>query len=431
MAKTVIELENVSKYYRLGTVGGGTLNDDIKVWLAKLRGKENPLLKIGEKDHGNRAGDYIWALRDLNLKIKQGEILGIIGANGAGKSTLLKILSRVTGPTSGKVKIKGRIGALLEVGTGFHPELTGRENVYLNGSILGMRRSEITRKFDEIVDFSGVEKYIDTPVKRYSSGMNVRLGFAVAAHLDLETLVIDEVLAVGDAEFQKRCLGKMGNVASEGRTVLFVSHNMGMINSLCQRAVLLDSGSIIMDDDAPKTIARYYSRGMGAPHAADFTKSAHKVGDSYATLLEAHIEDEKGTVAGDINIRAPFKVKMKYALHGDSKSLPYPNFHFYNSQGQCVFVTSGSRSAHSSLEGIFEATCLVPGSLLNNDTYFIDLALTFTHNGIHVSFWQRGALAVVIRDIMDETLENERQGYSGTIPGVIRPKLEWEVQQIS
>jgi lipopolysaccharide transport system ATP-binding protein len=242
MSRTVIELENVSKYYRLGSIGGATLSEDINAWWAKLRGKENPLLKIGEKDYGNQEGEFIWALRDINLKVEQGDILGIIGANGAGKSTLLKILSRITGPTSGKVKIKGRIGSLLEVGTGFHPDLTGRENVYLNGAILGMRKQEIENKFDEIVAFSGVEKYIDTPVKRYSSGMRVRLGFAVAAHLDPEILIVDEVLAVGDAEFQKKCLGKMSDVAGEGRTVLFVSHNMDSVENLCKNGVLLVNG---------------------------------------------------------------------------------------------------------------------------------------------------------------------------------------------
>lgn len=256
---TVISVENLSKTYRLGQIGTGTFTHDLAVWWAKVRGKPNPLLKIGETDHGNRDGEELWALKDVSFTVEQGEVLGIIGKNGAGKSTLLKILSRVTAPTSGKVKVKGRIASLLEVGTGFHPELTGRENVYLNGAILGMTRQEVTRKFDEIVDFAGVEKFIDTPVKRYSSGMYVRLAFAVAAHLDPEILVVDEVLAVGDAEFQKKCLGKMGEVAHEGRTVLFVSHNMAAIQTLCNESLLFSRGCLIEYGQTHSVITNYLS----------------------------------------------------------------------------------------------------------------------------------------------------------------------------
>lgn len=241
---TVISVEYLSKAYRLGQIGTGTFTHDLNVWWAKLRGKPNPLARIGDADHGNRDGEEVWALKDVSFQVEQGEVLGIIGRNGAGKSTLLKILSRVTAPTSGSIKIKGRVASLLEVGTGFHPELTGRENIYLNGAILGMTKAEVTRKFDEIVDFAEVEKFIDTPVKRYSSGMYVRLAFAVAAHLDPEILVVDEVLAVGDAEFQKKCLGKMGDVAKGGRTVLFVSHNMAAVTMLCTTSLLINKGSI-------------------------------------------------------------------------------------------------------------------------------------------------------------------------------------------
>src|SRR5512134_174745 len=239
---TVISVENLSKVYHLGQIGTGTFTNDLKVWWARVRDKPNPLLKIGQQDHGNRAGEELWALRDVSFTVQQGEVLGIIGRNGAGKSTLLKILSRVTAPTSGRIKVKGRIASLLEVGTGFHPELTGRENVYLNGAILGMSKQEVTRKFDEIVNFAEIEKFIDTPVKRYSSGMYVRLAFAVAAHLEPEILIVDEVLAVGDAQFQKKCLGKMGEVAKGGRTVLFVSHNMAAVSALCNKGILLEDG---------------------------------------------------------------------------------------------------------------------------------------------------------------------------------------------
>lgn len=257
MSKIVISVENLSKSYRLGQIGTGTFSHDLNAWSAKLRGKPNPLLKIGQTDHGNRDGEELWALKDVSFTVEQGEILGIIGRNGAGKSTLLKILSRVTAPTSGKIKVKGRIASLLEVGTGFHPELTGRENIYLNGAILGMSHKEIECKFDEIVDFAEVEKFIDTPVKRYSSGMYVRLAFAVAAHLDPEILVVDEVLAVGDAEFQKKCLGKMGDVANDGRTVFFVSHNMGAIQSLCKKSLLLDKGLLIGIENTEAIVTQY------------------------------------------------------------------------------------------------------------------------------------------------------------------------------
>jgi lipopolysaccharide transport system ATP-binding protein len=250
MANTIIKLENVSKQYRLGTVDTFSLHGDIKRWFARVRGKEDPFLQIGQENildkiTKNKNGEYVWALKDINLEVKEGEVLGIIGKNGAGKSTLLKLMSRVTAPTTGNIKIKGRIASLLEVGTGFHPELTGKENIYLNGAILGMTKREINGKFDEIVEFAGVEKYIDTPVKRYSSGMYVRLAFAVAAHLDPDILIVDEVLAVGDAEFQKKALKKMEDVSKgQGRKILFVSHNLQSVRQLCTEGMLLKNGVI-------------------------------------------------------------------------------------------------------------------------------------------------------------------------------------------
>lgn len=258
--KPVIRVENLSKSYRLGQITGGMLSEDLNRWWARWRGLPDPYLKIGQKDHGNRHGEYVWALKDVSFSVDQGEVLGIIGSNGAGKSTLLKILSRVTAPTSGRIRVRGRVASLLEVGTGFHPDLTGRENIYLNGAILGMKKSEITRKFGEIVDFAEVEKFIDTPVKRYSSGMYVRLAFAVAAHLEPEILIVDEVLAVGDAEFQKKCLGKIGDVAHEGRTVLFVSHNMAAIRSICNRGLWIDHGGIVLFGDVGKVVSEYLNR---------------------------------------------------------------------------------------------------------------------------------------------------------------------------
>ena len=264
MSRKVIEFDGVGKQYVLGTFGTGTLSHDLNRWWAHIRGKEDPYLKIGEVNDRTQKGDsrFVWALKDISFSVEHGDVVGIIGKNGAGKSTLLKILSRVTSPTVGTIKVKGRIASLLEVGTGFHPEMTGRENIYMNGSIMGMTRAEITRKLDEIVDFAGVEKYLDTPVKRYSSGMIVRLGFAIAAHLDPEILVVDEVLAVGDAEFQKKAIGKMHDVANgQGRTVLFVSHNMAAVKSLCKKGVVMKNGGIEYTGDIESSVAHYLQIG--------------------------------------------------------------------------------------------------------------------------------------------------------------------------
>lgn len=262
MSSIAIKAENIGKAYQLGQIGTGTISHDLERWYARLRGKEDPFLRIGEvNDHTIKGGsNIVWSLKDINFEIEQGDAVGIIGNNGAGKSTLLKILSKVTSPTTGKLTGKGRIASLLEVGTGFHPELSGRENIYLNGAILGMRKKEIQRKFDEIVDFAGIERYIDTPVKRYSSGMYVRLAFAVAAHLESEILIVDEVLAVGDADFQRKCLGKMSEVSKgEGRTVLFVSHNMASIQKLCNNSLILKNGSLIGKESTKKAISIYQS----------------------------------------------------------------------------------------------------------------------------------------------------------------------------
>ncbi|PNW26197.1 ABC transporter ATP-binding protein [Formosa algae] len=256
----ILKAENISKQYRLGLIGTGTISHDLNRWWHQVRGKEDPYLKIGEVNNRSTKGDsaYAWALRDINFEVQQGEVLGIIGKNGAGKSTLLKILSRVTSPSTGEIKTRGRIASLLEVGTGFHPELTGRENIYLNGAILGMTKAEIKAKEDEIIDFSGCERYVDTPVKRYSSGMRVRLAFAVAAFLEPDILVIDEVLAVGDAEFQKKAIGKMQDISkSDGRTVLFVSHNMAAVKNLCTRAIVLEHGQTVFEGDVDEAINYY------------------------------------------------------------------------------------------------------------------------------------------------------------------------------
>lgn len=312
MSSTVIRVEKVSKQYRLGTIGTGSFAHDLNRWWHNLRGKSNPYLKIGEENDRTRKGksDYVWALRDVSFDVRKGEILGVIGRNGAGKSTLLKILSRTTLPTSGTIKIKGRIASLLEVGTGFHPELTGRENIFLNGAILGMSKNEIKGKFDEIVDFSGVEKYIDTPVKRYSSGMYVRLAFGVAAHLEPETLIIDEVLAVGDIDFQKKCLGKMDEVAHrDGRTVIFVSHNMAAIRSLCNRAIMIRNGRIEMEGSTESVASRYLK---GENEVDGYFEIGMATATESVVIKKAILKNQHGTVLQDFEIGDDLIIELYY-----------------------------------------------------------------------------------------------------------------------
>lgn len=298
MSDIIIQVENLSKAYQIGQIGTGTISRDIeRFWTTKVLGKEDPFLKIGETNDRSSKGtsDIVWSLRDINFNIHQGEAVGIIGRNGAGKSTLLKLLSRVTGPTAGEIKIKGRIASLLEVGTGFHPELTGRENIYLNGAILGMRKKEITRKLDEIIDFSGVERYIDTPVKRYSSGMYVRLAFAVAAHLESEILIVDEVLAVGDAEFQKKCLGKMGDISKgQGRTVLFVSHNMASVQKLCTKGILLENGNVKCNGEIEIVIGEYLNTSKS--YDGDLIDVKERKGNGNLKFIKGLIGTQKNVI---------------------------------------------------------------------------------------------------------------------------------------
>jgi lipopolysaccharide transport system ATP-binding protein len=313
---TVIKVENISKQYRLGQTGTGSIAHDVNRAWYRIRGKEDPYLKIGETNDRASKGssDYVWALRDINFDVKQGEVLGIIGRNGAGKSTLLKILSRTTTPTIGEIKIKGRVASLLEVGTGFHPELTGRENIFLNGAILGMTKKEIKSKFDEIVDFAGVERYIDTPVKRYSSGMYVRLAFGVAAHLEPEILIVDEVLAVGDAEFQKKALGKMKDVSGkDGRTVLFVSHNMGAIKSLCGSALILKNGKEIFLGNVYEGVSKYVTSEQNTERAS-LRDRIDREGNGKFKFQSIQIKNEKQELTETLfcNERVTFDIKFTY-----------------------------------------------------------------------------------------------------------------------
>ncbi len=330
-----IKVENLSKAYYLGEIGTGTISRDIERWVAKKRGKEDPFLKIGEANDRAIIGtsDVVWSLKDINFEIEQGDAVGIIGRNGAGKSTLLKILSRVTAPTTGIIKAKGRIASLLEVGTGFHPDLTGRENIFLNGAILGMRKKEIVRQFDAIVDFAGVERYIDTPVKRYSSGMYVRLAFAVAAHLESEILIVDEVLAVGDAEFQRKCLGKMGEVSKgEGRTVLFVSHQMGSILNLCSKSILLNKGQVVIYDKTSKVVETYLSLGKGISNRYKST-SGKRLQEYY--FDEIYTINEKNEETDQFGFSEPLTVVVKIVAEKRYSNV-LVGFNLMNSYGSYV-----------------------------------------------------------------------------------------------
>ncbi len=339
MKEKSIIFENISKQYQLGRIGTGTLSHDLKRWwILNVQRKEDPYLKIGEKNDRseNAKGSRVWALKNVNLEIETGEVLGIIGKNGAGKSTLLKILSRVTAPTTGSITAFGRIASLLEVGTGFHPEMTGRENIYMNGTIMGMTKSEINKKFDEIVDFAGVAKYIDTPVKRYSSGMTVRLGFAIAAHLEPEILVVDEVLAVGDAEFQKKAIGKMKDVSKgEGRTVLFVSHNMGSINALCTKAMLLDNGEVTAIGETPKITSLYFNSTGGA--SGEF-KIGRAAPDEEVVIDKARLLNDNNETTNTFGFGETMTVELLLNTHEEIIS-PYIWILIQNSKGPVSAAT--------------------------------------------------------------------------------------------
>ena len=426
---TAISVEHLSKAYHLGQIGTGTFANDMKIWWAKARGKPNPMLKIGETDHGNRDGEEIWALRDVSFTVGPGEVLGIIGRNGAGKSTLLKILSRVTAPTSGRINVKGRVASLLEVGTGFHQDLTGRENVYLNGAILGMSRQEVTRKFDEIVDFSGVEKFIDTPVKRYSSGMYVRLAFAVAAHLEPEILVVDEVLAVGDAEFQKKCLGKMKDVGQEGRTVLFVSHNMPAITRLCERTILMDRGQLISDGSTTDVVSVYLQSGIGTVAAREWPDVEKAPGNHIARLCAVRVRSEDGQVTDAVDIRKPVRLEMEYEVLQSGHKLT-PNFHLFNEDGINLFITADLDEkwrGRPRSSGHYTSTAWIPGNFLAEGTLIVTAAVS-TMNPVIIHFHERDVVAFQVVDTLEG--DSARGDWAKHLPGVVRPLLQWKTEYI-
>lgn len=370
---TILKASNISKQYRLGLVGTGTISHDLNRWWARVRGKEDPFLKVGSvNDRSSKAdSDYVWALRDINFEVKKGEVLGIIGKNGAGKSTLLKILSRVTAPTTGEIKTKGRIASLLEVGTGFHPELTGRENIYLNGAILGMSKAEIKAKEQEIIEFSGCERYVDTPVKRYSSGMRVRLAFAVAAHLEPDILVIDEVLAVGDAEFQKKALGKMQDISKgEGRTVLFVSHNMAAVKSLCTRTIVLEHGSTVFEGGTDEAVDYYISEANTIGRREVVFNALHRKSPTHGPvkLIKIRSNNEQTTIRGildfDVYIQVDQALKEDLCLTGSICTLDDTRIGSFFTQN--ISIEKGNKILALQL----------PNHNLSVGVYYINLAIS-------------------------------------------------------
>jgi len=418
--KPIIKVENLSKQYRIGARQAPykTIRETVtEVFTA-------PFNAARRKRNNN--GNTIWALKDVGFEVMPGEVVGVIGRNGAGKSTLLKVLSRITEPTAGQVDLYGRVGSLLEVGTGFHPELTGRENIYLNGAILGMQQREIERKFDEIVAFAEIEKFLDTPVKHYSSGMYMRLAFSVAAHLEPEILLVDEVLAVGDAAFQKKCLGKMGDVARQGRTVLFVSHNMSAVSILCPKTILLQSGRIVACETTPNVISQYLS--FETQQSAEALWSFEEASGSQKTRLRAvRVLNRKGQVSFDVDIDEPITLEMEFWI--TQKSRMTPSFHVYNQQGLLLFAVANLHDdVWGALEytpGIYQCRCVIPGNYLNNGQHYLTLYLTSDNNSYSVEVVKNEVVSFRVHDN-----GASRGDYMREWSGLVRPILAWTGSQI-
>lgn len=411
----------------MGLIGTGTISNDLKRWWYKVTGREDPFLKIGETNDRSTKGSskYVWALKDINFEVREGEILGIIGKNGAGKSTLLKILSRVTGPTEGVIKSRGRISSLLEVGTGFHPELTGKENIFLNGAILGMTKPEIKSKLDKIIEFSGVSRYIETPVKRYSSGMRVRLAFAVAAFLEPDILVIDEVLAVGDAEFQKKAIGKMKEISTgEGRTVLFVSHNMASVKSLCTRGIILENGKISKIGDIDEIINLYIK---GDSRLANFKNGVDKkafIKSDYIEIYEIGVKAKNKNISDIIKLNDKIIFFIQYKQKIMIKNI-HITIHVKDELGNVVFTTGSSKIKESNSKiGLFNVFVEFPDNFFNWGSFFIDL---------YIIEDERKAV-IIENDIISFTIVNKKNKigtYMGKEPGAIHPNFIWKKEILS
>ena len=421
MSDIAIRIEGLSKQYRIGVrqKDSGTLRDHIAANLKSL------FRRNGHSPAG--ASDTFWALRDVSFEVKQGEVLGIIGRNGAGKSTLLKMISRITEPTCGRIEIDGRVSALLEVGTGFHGELTGRENIYMNGTILGMKRVEIASKFDEIVAFAEVEQFIDTPVKHYSSGMYLRLAFAVAAHLEPEILIVDEVLAVGDAAFQKKCLGKMAGVAKEGRTIFFVSHNMPAVTRLCERVICLDQGKLCGDGISHEVVKAYLHTGLGAMSSREWLYPGKVPGGEVARLRSARVCTEDGQSTEKIDIRRKVGLEMEYEVLKPGYKL-MPAVCVYNEEGVRLFDSLEHDPAWRGRvrpPGRYRSTAWIPGNYLAEGTMFVDVGL-FTVDPQIQQFFERQAVAFFVIDSCEG--DSARGDYAGPFAGVVRPLLNWNTE---
>lgn len=416
MRETVIKVNDLSKQYRLGMVGAGTLREDLVGWWYKFRGKEDPYSKLGETNDRSTTGtsDYVWALKGVNFEVRKSEVLGIIGKNGAGKSTLLKLLSRVTSPTTGTIKAKGRIASLLEVGTGFHPELTGRENIFLNGAIMGMNRTEIRSKLDEIVEFAGVQRYIDTPVKRYSSGMYVRLAFAVAAHLEPEILIVDEVLAVGDAEFQKKAIGKMEDVSGKsGRTVLFVSHNMKAVRSLCTRAILIENGIVTTEGHPDDVVETYLRKNYLSENQFEY-ENLNTEGSEFAHLRTAKIISDN-PITTDSNIRIEAEVEFLDALEF------HMNIHVYSFERDHLFQVSSDVLQKQAGDRVL-VSFDIPSNLMNEKLHSI--SVTFVKD-------RSTTFKLIDNVLVFSVAENpDNLSWYGKSPGLLKPQISTSVQTI-
>jgi homopolymeric O-antigen transport system ATP-binding protein len=392
-----------------------------------------PFRRLGKILRGQASGaaeldEEIWALKDVSFEVKTGEVVGFIGRNGAGKSTLLKVLSRITEPTNGYVDIRGRVGSLLEVGTGFHPELTGRENIYLNGAILGMKRTEINKKFDEIVAFSEVDKFIDTPVKHYSSGMYLRLAFAVAAHLEPEILIVDEVLTVGDARFQRKCLNKMEDIGRGGRTVLFVSHNMSAVTQLCQRVILLDQGMIIRNGPSREVVSSYLLSDSNTTAERVWSDPSEAPGNDTVRLLAVHVHDENGHTTDAVNITRPLEIEMKYEVFQSGHVL-LPYFNIFNENGLLLFSTISQDHVWKQRprpRGRYVNTASIPGNFLSEGMLYIAAAMVASEHDFEHQFYEHNAVAFRVVDYNDDN--SARGGWTRNLGGVVRPQLKWSTQ---
>jgi len=428
MGDVAIRVENISKRYRIGAAA--SRHDTLRDTLAHLGSKVTNLIRRPSSQNSEDAkliSNDFWALRDVSFEVKRGEVVGFIGRNGAGKSTLLKILARITEPTAGRGEIHGRVGSLLEVGTGFHPELTGRENIYLNGAILGMKNAEIRRKFDEIVAFADIERFLDTPVKRYSSGMYVRLAFAVAAHLEPEILIVDEVLAVGDGSFQSKCLRKMEDVGKQGRTVLFVSHSMPAITRLCERVILVDAGRVVQDGPSHQVVSAYVNSGRGTTAIREWMDTAKAPGGDVARLRAVRVRQQNGQIADTIDIREPVSVEMEYDVIKPGYKL-LAMLQFYNEEGVHAF------SAHD-LDpdwrrcprpvGRYISTVQIPGNLFSEGTMFVGAGLE-TLDPVIIQVYMLDLVAFRVVENMDT--DTARGDYAGKMGGVVRPLLKWSTQ---